>query len=82
MIPHTVSYREGAMASVDVDPFHLPEPRRVPLLARVLGPAGLIALGLVLWGTLTREVWSADADATADLDRGPVAVEADACKPR
>jgi len=81
MTPHNDSPREGALASIDADPFHLPERRRAPLLARALGHAGLIVLSLALWGRLTSEVWRADASDRAALERSPVAVEDDAHGP-
>ncbi len=47
----------------------------MPLLARALGHASVIALGLALWGTLTRDVWRADAEDNAEIERSPAAVE-------
>jgi hypothetical protein len=69
-----------AGVSIDRDSFTTPAHPSLPWLARTLGYAGLVGLGLGLWGTLTSEVWRADNSATAamlEADRSPTEAKVD-----
>jgi hypothetical protein len=65
-----------ASASIDFDSPTTPRHPDVFWLARAVGYAALVALGMGLWGTVASEAWRADEAVENDGDFGPGAVVA------